>query len=162
MTSKRVAAEPGESEEEKPPGTKPYVDTIAALVPAEVLGVWAAIVLPNTTTTTGEGEQATTTISDAGLMKGSFLALLVVSAVLYAAGRFRDAKWEKADLVRILIPPASFAVWMLLQRPSTFDALELDWSSGQRDVVGAIAALVIAGVASALAYKANKDPANAK
>jgi hypothetical protein len=162
FTSKRVAADPGESETTKPPGTKSYVDAVAALVPAEVLGIWALAVLPRTVTTVGEGESAKTSITDSGLMKGSFWALLLLSAILYVVGRLRDAQWDKADFLRVLIPPASFAIWMLLQRPSAFDVLAADWSSGTRDVAGAIAAVFVAVIAGALAYKADRDPAKPK
>lgn len=162
FTSKRAAAQPGESETTKPPGTKSYVDTLAALVPAEVLGVWAAVVLPNTTTTSGEGENATTTISNPGIMRWAFFSLAGASVILYIFGRIRDAKWNNLDYIRMLVPPASFAVWMLLQRPSAFDLIWKDLSSGARDVLGSIAALLLAGLASALALKVNNDPARPK
>ena len=163
LTSKRVAAEKGKSQDEKPPGTKPYVDTFAALVPAEVLAVWAAVVLPNATKAqTGQDNKMATVISDPGLFKWSFYALLAVSAVLYLLGRIRNSSLEFADLGRVLIPPAAFAGWMLLQRPSVFDVLRPNWQLGARDVGAAIAALVLAGIASALAYKADSDPAKQK
>lgn len=161
-SSKRAAAAPGESEKAKPPGTKSYLDTIAALVPAEVLAVWAGVVLPNTTKTSGDGENVTTTISDAGVMRWAFFALLATSIILYIFARLRDAKWDKGDYIRMLIPPASFAVWMLLQRPSVFDLIWKNLSSGGRDVLGAIAAVLLAGLASALAYKLNDEPAKPK
>jgi hypothetical protein len=158
ITGQRVAADSGASEQAEPPGTKSYVDTLAALVPAEVLGIWAALVIPNTVTS-DDGEAATSSISDPGLMRWSFWTLLALSALIYVIGRLRTARWVRTDFIRILIPPAAFTIWMLLQRPSVFDLIASNWSAGARDVAGGIGAAALAAVAGALAYKANADDA---
>ena len=97
-----------------PPGTKgigeqvedKLLTAVAALVPAEILAAHAAIL----TKTTKIDDQGVTTITNAGVLQWSLVALLVLALVLFVLGRGRDG-WTGADAVRLLIPPVAFLVW---------------------------------------------------
>ncbi|HEX5914535.1 MAG TPA: hypothetical protein VFY54_15545 [Rubrobacter sp.] len=129
------------------PGS-PYIEVIAALVPAEVLAAHAFI-LTFTTETIGEGEAATTTITEPTILRWSFWLLALASLILFVAGRIPtwDNKW---DYARMLIPPLAFFLWAMLQPISAFDAVGLDWKPALRGVIAVIGGLVLVAIARAL------------
>ena len=89
--------------------TSKIVTAVAALVPAEILAVHAAI-LGRTTTM---DEQGTTTITNAPVLQWSlpFLLLLAIAIFVFTRG---GSHWGKVDIVRMLIPCVAFLVWMAL------------------------------------------------
>jgi hypothetical protein len=100
------AREGGLADDKVATETNKYVALIAAIVPADVLAVHA-IVLGLTTTTDASG---TTTITNADLLKTSFLGLLVLSVFLYLIARGITG-WKGADWVLFAIPPLAFVAW---------------------------------------------------
>jgi hypothetical protein len=158
LTSKRQSAPSETSLQTNPPGLGTYADTLAALVPAEAILAHAAL-LELSTDTTGEGtDELTSIITQPGILEVSFWGLLVVATFLFIVGK--SATWDWSwDFVRMLIPAAAMAGWMLIQQPSAMDALGVTWSPEMRGAIAIFAALIGGGIAKMLAYKADAaDP----
>lgn len=160
LTSAREKAEPGTSRSVSP-GVGNYVDAFAALVPAEVLTAHA-VVLSFTTTTTNQAGDLVTTITEPGTLKGVFVALLVLSVLLYVAVHFRN--WDRYDYIRMLIPPFAFVGWMMLQKATAFDAVLPNLGQASRDAIAIIGAIVLGVIAGLLAFQADqkKNPQSAQ
>lgn len=149
-TVTRYAAPPAET-------AKPalVLDAVAALVPAEVLAAHALIIpLLTEKATTPQGE-VVTIISDANAatLGWVFWALLALASGVFLVGRMGSA-FRRGDLLRVLIPPAAFVCWTMLQQATVFDGAYPDVSAGARNagaILGVIALGVLAGV---LAYSA--------
>lgn len=157
VTAKRAAASPGESQASAAPGMTTYIDTLAALVPAEALALYAGIVVPNVTSTVPVNGKTGTVISDPALLGWSCAGLLVLSAGLYIVGRMKEkltlSLW---DIPRALIPMAAFMGWMLVQNPGVFDLWWHGSSMAGRVVMAAFAAIVLGVLAKALGYQADQ------
>ncbi|MDQ3740948.1 MAG: hypothetical protein M3389_08400 [Actinomycetota bacterium] len=155
-TSTRAAAEAEPAEAGKP-GVGGFVDALAALVPAEILAAHA-ILIGLGSETKGSGDTAVTTITEPDALKVLMVALAVVSVVLYVLVHARkwDGRW---DYVRMLIPALAFVGWTMLQKATMFDAWAPNWSEIARTGTGLILAIVLGGIAYALAYKADAQPA---
>jgi hypothetical protein len=108
------------------------VTAIAALVPAEVIAAHA-LVLSRTTMTDKAG---TTAITDAGTLQASLVWLMLAAVGAFLIGRW-GSNWERADFVRLLIPPAAFVVWTTLIGTSAITP----WVAGS-----SMAVVVLAGV----------------
>jgi hypothetical protein len=160
VTSKRVAAEPGKSQTSQAPGMSTYVDTLSALVPAEALALYAAVIVPNVIVTKLVQGKTASVISDTSLMSWSCIGLLALSFLLYVIGRYQSAKFTLWDVPRSLIPPAAFTAWMLLQSPSVFDVWWAGSSSKERVIIAAFAAVLLGILAKGLGYQADKAPAS--
>ncbi len=165
LTTARDAARPGTSiasAEGSSPGVATYVDALAALVPAEVLTAHAAI-LTFTTEAMKDGENPAVKIVDLPALKLAFWALLGLSSILYIVGRMMPKPGGQAqsldrwDVLRALLPPASFVAWCMLQKATAFDAVVpvAEFSSGMRGVTAIIAAIVLGLLAAFLAFKAD-------
>lgn len=160
LTSRRDASTPVTSTTTSPPGVKTYVDTMAALVPSEVLTLHALMLEQGTTV-----EGTKTTISDPQTLLVAFVGLLIVSMGLYAVPRLLAKKWDALDGFRILIPPLAFVGWTMLQRSTAFDGvlavlkndaiLKYDLSSGLRTVAGLFLAVILGAAATMFAYSAD-------
>jgi hypothetical protein len=162
MAAKREAAPRGQSTEESPPGVKTYVDALAALVPAEVLGLHAVIITFCTQTSKGTG---VTRITEWTALKGAFWALLVLAPLLFVVGRWRAAApgvqspSRPITALQALIPGVAFVAWTMLLRPSAFDAVDSGLATGARDTIAVIAAVVLGVVAAQLGYRLDgSDP----
>jgi hypothetical protein len=83
------------------------VASLAALVPAEVLGAHAVIV----TVTTATDAAGTTTITHPDVLKACFVLLLGLTAVVYLIGRGIPQHWDRTEILRLLLPCVSFVVW---------------------------------------------------
>ena len=81
LTRKRQEAPANTSTLDEPPGLKTYVDTLAALVPAEVLAAHAAFMTIATSTAGGK-----TALTHPGTLKVAFWAPLGLSFVFYVVG----------------------------------------------------------------------------
>jgi hypothetical protein len=153
LTTRRIKATPGTSTSTSPPGIKSYVDTVAALVPAEVLTLHG-VILSVTTATAIEGGKSATTIIDPGTLRWSFWGLILLSIVLYVVPRFRTR--DLLDIPRALIPPAAFVAWTMLQRATAFDAIWPTLGDAPRTVIALFAAVVLGVAATVLAGSADK------
>lgn len=155
LTAKRKRADAGKSTTSESPGVSTYVDTMAALVPAEVLAAHALILAKVTTTEEG-GEAAVTTITDPAVLEWVFWALVALSAGLYVVAQ--RAKWQRLDCVRVVVPPAAFVVWTMLQKTTAFDAVAPALGENARWAIAILGAIVLGGMATVLAMKADSNP----
>jgi hypothetical protein len=153
LTAKREDAQPNTSSTISP-GVRSYVDVFAALVPTEVLAAHAVLLSFTTTTKTVAG-QSVTTITDAGTLQLVFYALLVISAGLYIGVHAKH--WDRFDYLRMLIPPLAFVGWTMLQKSTAFDAVAPGVSMSARFTVAVLGAIVLSGIAGALAYQADQQ-----
>lgn len=149
ITQRRSQAEPGTST--SAPGIGTYVDALAALVPVEALTVHAVIL----SVTTQKQDASTTVITDAATLRWAFWGLVVLSALLYAINR---RGWTAWDFARLLIPPAAFVAWTMLQQTTAFDAVAPTLATGPRYVTALFGAIVLGVAASRLGYKADQAP----
>lgn len=147
----------------KPPASSPFLDGVAALVPAEVLGLHALAVSLWTTTRevpkrAEPGEDATntvTTITDEADLKAAFWVLAGLAAFIYVFKKRKSLHW--LDAVRLVIPAGAFVVWTALQQNSAFDAVWKNVSEDGRIWYGAIAAVVLGMIAVVLGYQADQS-----
>ena len=154
LTTAREDAPPGTSTSATSPGITTYVDALAALVPAEVLALHAAI-LPVTTTI----ENGATKITSPVTLGYAFGGLCALAIVLYVGPRLVANKWDwKLDWVRMVIPPFSFLAWTMLQRATAFDAIGKGLDEAPRTVIALFLAVVLGFIAGALAYQADQKP----
>jgi hypothetical protein len=151
FTTNRELAAPGTSKSTSPPGVSTYVDALAALVPAEVLTLHALILSVTTKTTDG-----TTQILFPVPLSRAFYGLVVLSIVLYVVPRLVNAKWDRLDYVRVIIPPLAFLGWTMLQRATAFDAIFPHLGGASRTVLALFLGVLLGIVAGALAYKADQ------
>lgn len=135
---------------------KTWQDAMAALVPAEVLALHA-VAMSYGTTTKGAGASAVTSITHPSQMAVVYVALMVLAYVLYLTGA-RTAR--RGQWLRALVPVAAFVLWTMIQPSTAFDALGIDMTSFARTMSAIIGAVVLGGVADALAKRALKAPSN--
>ncbi len=128
LTSKRLSVTPRRaSTGEQQPGIRTYVDTLASLIPGEILALHAAII---------------SVVADPPWWV--LLVLVALCILAYIVGRVtakEGGKLEPEDAARALIPVAAFVVWTMLITPSAFGA---DWlDSVTRRLLGVILAAVV-------------------
>jgi hypothetical protein len=122
VTRKREEASEGTSETNSPPAVGRYVDSLAALVPAEVLAFYVGVAIPSLTTTEKDltNGALTTNITHPLWLTAAFVFCLLLSIVIYI-GVHSLNEWDKWDILRAGIPPIAFIGWAMLQTPSVFD-----------------------------------------
>jgi hypothetical protein len=157
LTNRRDAAPVGQSFTAAPPGVTSYVDAVAALVPAEVLSLHALVISIATKTTKTTGTDSITVVSDQTTLLWTFVALIVLSAALYAVPRL-NSRWDRWDWLRILIAPIAFTAWTMLQPATAFDAVYPSLPDTRRTVIAVFVAAVLGAVTSFLAQKADQKP----
>ena len=157
LTEKRQEAMPGTSNSTSAPGLKNYLDGVAALVPAEVLGAHAFLISLTTETMNNTQGEAVTTITEPGTLVFVFWALIVVAIALYAAGHGLK-NWARLDYVRMLIPPTAFVLWTMLQRSTAFDAVGSGLTDAPRTAIAVIGAILLGTLATTLSRKADEQP----
>ncbi len=161
ISAKREAAPAGQSTDTSAPGVGTYIDALAALVPAEVLGLHAIILSFCTKTNNGATE-----ITESSTLKWAFWVLLVLATLLFAAGRWQaKAPGVKSPvllmtLVQAVIPAAAFVAWTMLLKVSAFDAVASGLATGARDTIAVVAAVVLGVIAGLLGYKLNQASPN--
>lgn len=153
VTAQRAAAPAKKSKTAVPPGMGTYLDTLAALVPAEALALYEGVVLPNTTKTVS----GKTVISHSTLLGWSCAGLLVLSVLLYGIGR-KKQNWSSWDVARLFIPPAALTAWMLVQSPGVWDVWWPGPHTAERLVIAAFAAVVLGIAAKALGNLEDQAP----
>ncbi|MET0659186.1 MAG: hypothetical protein ABW110_13625 [Steroidobacteraceae bacterium] len=179
LTNKRESAP-------APTGTssvRTYVDTLAALVPAEVLTMHA--VLLNATTTkiakgtslyvpkTAEISASVDTLAKPGVgdaipagggaiidptkldqLQIAFWVLIVLSLLFFIIPRVLGGKWDRYDLARMSIAPLAFVGWTMLQPATAFDAAFPDMDATLRLLVALVIGASLALVTPLLAKEA--------
>jgi hypothetical protein len=121
---------------------------LAALVPAEVLIIHAAVLAGATKLE----ENGSTTVTKPEVLKWSLPILAAVCAGLYIIGRLPT--WEKPwDFVRMMIGPTAFFAWTLL----TGTSAATPWFSGIDNLwlilIGGAIGVLLLGVADRLLPK---------
>lgn len=159
LTTRRDEANPGSSASSAPPGLRTWVDALAALVPAEVLGLHALILAFTTAVHEGPEGHASTVVTEPVTLAAAFVGLCVVSAALYVGPRLRSRMWDRLDFLRAAIPPLAFAGWTMLQRSTAFDAIWPQLASAPRTVIALFLAVLLGLAASVLGYKADQQVA---
>jgi hypothetical protein len=153
LTTRREESAPRTSTNTAPPGVNTYVDAFAALVPAEVLALHAVILSATTRTADGKTE-----IIAQGTLFWAFVGLVLLAIGLYVGYRLLAKKWDRWDLLRMLIPPLAFVGWTMLQRATAFDAVFPSLSDAPRTVLALFLSVILGVLAAALAYKADQKP----
>jgi hypothetical protein len=120
-----------------------FVDSVAALVPAEALALHALIFTAVTDSDETEADVLTVTIVDRGWAQAGWVVCLLLVLGLYLGPHLAKGKFGLGDVVRMFIPAGAFVAWTFVLETSLFDAIS-DWSDGRRAVVGgAIGALAL-------------------
>jgi hypothetical protein len=159
VTAKRTAAPAGQSQDTAAPAMGTYIDTLAALVPAEALAVYAGVVIPYSTQTVSVHGKNMTVISNPSLLEWSCAGLLALSSLLYVAGRRpQQAQFNAWDVLRFFIPPMAFMAWMLVQNPGVWDTWWAGSSIGERTVIAVFAAVLLGIAANLLGQQADAMP----
>ena len=157
VTAKRAAAPAEQSQTTVAPAMGTYIDTLAALVPAEALALYAGIVIPYTTQTASVNGKNVTVISNPSLLGWSCAGLLALSSLLFVVGR-KNAPFGPADILRVFIPPMALTAWMLVQNPGVWDIWWPGSSIGEHAVIAAFTAIVLGITANALGQRADAMP----
>jgi hypothetical protein len=157
ITAKRTAAPAGQSQSTAAPGIGTYIDTLAALVPAEALALYLVIVIPYATQTTSGRGKSVTVISDPRLLQWSCAGLLALCSLLYLVGRQR-APFSVSDVLRFFIPPMAFMVWLLPQNAGVWNIWWPGSSIGERTLIAAFAAVLLGIAAGLLGQLADAMP----
>jgi len=159
VTAKRTAAPAGQSQATAAPEMGTYIDTLVALVPAEALALYAGVVIPFSTQTVSAHGKNMAVISDPTLLRWSCAGLLALSSLLYLAGRRgQGVPFNSWDVLRVFIPPIAFTAWMLVQNPGVWDIWWPGSSIGERTVIAAFAAVLLAVAANLLGQQADAAP----
>lgn len=156
LTEKRQEAVPGTSASTSAPGVKNYLDSMAALVPAEVLGAHAFLISITTRTENNARGEAVTTIVEPQTLVFVFWGLIVVAIALYIAGHGLK-NWSRLDYVRMLISPVAFVFWTMLQRSTAFDAVGTNVPDAPRTAIAVIGAILLGILATSLSRKADEQ-----
>ncbi len=154
LTRKRQEAGPEQSVGEGSPGLNTYVDTLTALVPAEVLAAHAALLAA----TTKIGPAGTTVITHRDTLKVAFWILAGLSVAFYVVG-YQKKEWTAKATLSAFIPPLAFIVWTAAQRTTAFDAVWPGTGSATREAIVILGALSLGLAASVLPFALNKAPA---
>jgi hypothetical protein len=134
-------------------GISTYSDALAALVPAEILTIHALVVTA-VTTKTDQGAK----ITDMETLWWAFYGMCILSVFIYVIPRKFGGRWDRLDLVRMLIPLFAFVGWTMLQPTSAFDAIVPLFSIAQRTIVAIFLAVILGVAATLLAYSADAKP----
>ena len=163
LTNQREIAAPGtlaltatttSGEETSKPATK-LLDSVAALVPIEVIAAHAALLGLVSTSTDPSAGPVVVTITDPAWAKGFWLALVVAAALFYAIPHKVKGGWDNWDWLRMLIPSMAFVAWTMLQPGSLFDAVD-GWSHLEQGGVAVFLGLVALLLSTTLSDKADE------
>jgi len=155
LVAQRDRAHPGKSVTSDPAGIRTWIDSMAALVPSEVLAAHAALIGVMTTIQIDRSGQTETIITKAAALKVTFYALCVLSMFLYVVSKIVIGKWQRLDVVRMFIPPLAFVGWTMLQRTTAFDAAFPNVSSESRYAIALLGAIPLGALSAILARKAD-------
>jgi hypothetical protein len=155
-TRKREDARKNKSKKADPPGFSTYIDTVAAMVPIEILPLYAYLsthVPPN----------------ERGPRLAAFAFCFFLCCVTYLVGHVitggLQKRWQKTsptqeraprwldylpnnrDFALMFIPAVAFVAWTMLQKDTLFDAVWPTLSEGSRNLVGVVLGLLAAAAA---------------
>lgn len=153
LTNQRLSDKPNEGTNDPSKGVKTYVDALSAMVPAEVLAAHAVIInflYDSKTAWAGH---------DKSEIGGLFVLLTILSSLLFVGPRLLGGQaWVRGDVVRMLIPPAAFVGWSVLQPVSLLDGwcTEIDKPMASAFVI--VLAIVLGILTSSLANAAAAEP----
>jgi hypothetical protein len=142
LNLRRAGAPEGAPEEEKE--VNKFVDSVAALVPAEGLALHLLILDAVTEKNETEPDALTVTFVEKGWAQVGWGVCLLVVLFLYVVPHALKDKFGGLDLIRMLIPVAAFIAWTWMIETSLFDAVA-DWTDGKRAVLGAVLGVVAPG-----------------
>ncbi len=154
LTKRRVQVPSGIRTSISLPDVSTYIDMVAALVPAEVLALHAAILSLTTKTAQDQAGRSITTITDPGTLRWAFWGLIFGSILLYIVPR--PPLKKPLDCLRAAFPPAAFVAWTMLQKATAFDAVWPDLGETPRAVAALFGAVLLGALAKALANRASK------
>jgi hypothetical protein len=126
---------------------------VAALVPAEVLALHAVVLSLTSKIGLDQDGNSITTITYPETLRMAFYVLVAFSIVLYLLPR--PPMKKISDYLRAAIPPAAFAAWTMLQKPSALDVVWPSLQETPRLVAAILAAVLLGALAKALADKAD-------
>lgn len=152
LTTRRKTVATAKKTSKPPPEVKPIVDAVAALVPAEVLALHAAILSYTTSTSIGPDGNSVTEITDPTTLGCAFFGFLFLSVLLYIVPRLSSK--DGWDFVRALIPPLAFIFWTMAQRATAFDAVWPEMEEAPRMSIALFGAVILLAIATWLAKKA--------
>jgi hypothetical protein len=136
-------------------GLDPYIELLAALVPAEVLALHAVVM---SFAAQADGNLTTIDPQLIGTLRGCFAFFLFLCVVMYVLGR--GGVRDRYDVVRAAISPLAFVAWTMLQRTTFFDALPQTMTSAQRTIFAVILAATLAVVVKYLPVHAKPQAAD--
>ena len=149
--------QPADAPEEKKEVNK-FVDSVAALVPAEGLAIHLLILQAVTEKHETDPDALTVTFVEKDwAQRGWWLCLLAV-LVLYLVPHVLKGNFGVLDPIRMLIPVAAFIAWTWMIETSLFDAV-IDWTDGKRAFWGAALGLAALALSWVLADEAQKQGA---
>src|SRR5579875_1795544 len=156
-TSQRITSDPQGPDAAS--STDKYIGVLGALVPAEVLAAHAVImqaVVQHVRVGRGANARTATVVPHTGWVQFTFWALAAITVLLYLGGRrATDGGFHLLDIGGVLVPPAAFFGWCLLENDSAFEAVH-DFGTQGRHVLGIVLALVLPVVAVAVGYRADR------
>ena len=171
LERKRTDAAIGTSTNESSPGVRTYADSLAALVPAEALALYAVLLqaFSDQTTPQGEATAELLTITDQTAARWAVYGCLALSSLLFLSGKYRvggGKSFDLWDVARAVIPPLAFLGWLMLTSPLVVRTVAADapviGDSGDAllQVIALLAAGFLGVLAAFLGYKADQvDPA---
>lgn len=155
LTKRRLQGPSAISKSISLPDVSTYLDMVTALVPAEVLALHSTILSLTTKTELDREGNLITTITEPGTLRWAFWGLIFASIVLSILPRLPIK--DLLDYFRILIPPAAFVAWAMLQKVTAFDAVFSPKLKGvDRTVIALFGAVLLGALAKVLADKADK------
>jgi hypothetical protein len=152
LARKRAEAPQNKSKVEAHPGLKTYVDTLTALVPAEVLALHAAVYAA---LTKKSGDEVI--ITDEKWLEFAFYALIVFSVLFYLVG-YQKRKFNLWTVLEGFIPPFAFVLWCMSQQTSAVDAA-FDLSDGGRQTLVILGTALVTLMAAAVPIAVDKAKA---
>ncbi len=147
-----------------PPADKPhekkevnkFVDSVAALVPAEGLAIHLLILNAVTEKDETDPDALTVTFVEKDWAQWGWWLCLLAVLLLYLVPHAIKGKFGFLDPIRMLIPVAAFIAWTWMIETSLFDAVT-DWTDGKRAFLGAALGLAALLVSWVLAKKAQEQ-----
>ena len=133
-----------------------FVDSVAALVPAEALAIHLLIFDAVTEKDETKPDSLTVTFVDKDWAQRGWWLCLVAVLLLYLVPHVLKGKFGFLDVFRMLIPVAAFVAWSWMLETSLFDAVR-DWTDGKRAFLGAALGLVALLLSWVLADRAEKQ-----
>jgi hypothetical protein len=145
----------GASDEKKE--VNKFVDSVAALVPAEGLALHLLILDAVTEKDEAKPDAVTVTFVEKDWAQRGWWLCLFAVLLLYLVPHLLKGKFGLLDPIRMLIPVAAFIAWTWMIETSLFDAVA-DWTDGKRAFWGAAVGIAALALSWVFAREAQKQP----